>query len=182
MTVETPDGKGVRLGDVADVRIAPAPTTSEHESVQRYLDVVADVAGRDVGDVLAEVRAELPKIEFPLEYHAEVIEPADGGSARQAWILAIAAALLVFPLQVRSGAGGGRRIAPAPSCSRSPVALRRPRSQAASCRWSVAGFVATSPGASTTALMDAARARRLATAMPIHRASPDAAADRPRRS
>jgi Cu/Ag efflux pump CusA len=98
LTIETPDGAGVRLGDVADVRVAAGPASIEHESVQRYLDVVADVSGREVGEVLEDVRAELPKLEFPLEYHAEVIEPTDAGSARQLWILALAAAVLVFLL------------------------------------------------------------------------------------
>ena len=98
LMIETPDGDGIRLDDVADVRIASGPAAIEHESVQRYLDVVAGVTGRGVGDVVADVRAELPKLEFPLEYHAEVIEGTDDGAQRQLWILAIAAVVLVFLL------------------------------------------------------------------------------------
>ena len=98
LMIETPDGKGVRLGDVADVRIASSPTAIQHESVQRYLDVVAGVSGRNVGDVVGDVQAELPKLEFPLEYHAEVIEAGDAGSGRQVWILGVAAVLLIFLL------------------------------------------------------------------------------------
>jgi Cu/Ag efflux pump CusA len=98
LMIETPDGDGIRLDDVADVRIAAGPAAIEHESVQRYLDVVAGITGRGADDVLADVQAELPKLEFPLEYHAEVIEGTDDGSRRQVWILAIAAVVLVFLL------------------------------------------------------------------------------------
>ena len=112
LTVETPGGTGVRLGDVAKVRIAAAPPVIRHESVRRYLDVTADVTGRSVGDVLADVRTQLPTLEFPLEYHATVLEAADGGSERQLWILAIAAVLLSFLLlQVAVGSWRGAGIA-----------------------------------------------------------------------
>jgi Cu/Ag efflux pump CusA len=164
LTAETPDGTGVRLGDVADVRIAPAPTTIQHESVQRYLDVVADVEGRDVGDVLAEVRAELPKIEFPLEYHAEVIEPADGGSARQASILAIAAAVLSF-LLLQVAVGSWRRAVIALGAlvlALAGGAVATALADGTVSLGSVAGFVVilTLGAREAIALMEAARARR----------------------
>jgi len=42
------DRQNVRLGDVAEVRIIPTPTVLKHESIAPYVDVVANVAGRDL--------------------------------------------------------------------------------------------------------------------------------------
>jgi Cu/Ag efflux pump CusA len=97
LLIETPEGDGVRLGDVADVRITPAPTAIHHESVSRYLDVVADVQGRDVGDAVADIKTELSRLELPLEYHAQV-QDVDASSGRKLWILIGAAVLLIFLL------------------------------------------------------------------------------------
>ena len=49
------DRQTVRLSDVADVSIAPTPTVLRHESLAPYVDVVANVAGRDLGSVVEEV-------------------------------------------------------------------------------------------------------------------------------
>ena len=43
LLIETPDGRHVRLDQVADVRIAPNPTVIERHAVSRYLDVGATV-------------------------------------------------------------------------------------------------------------------------------------------
>ena len=44
-----------------------------HESVKRYIDVVADVHGRDLDAVAADIRGRLHHLQFPLEYHARVL-------------------------------------------------------------------------------------------------------------
>jgi Cu/Ag efflux pump CusA len=99
LLVETPDGDRIPLGDIANVRIAPSPTAIQHESVSRYTDIVADVAGRDVGDVRVDIQTELQKLDLPLEYHAEVQDLAGSGATdRRLVILAVAAALLTFLL------------------------------------------------------------------------------------
>jgi Cu/Ag efflux pump CusA len=49
--IDTPSGDRVRVGDVATVRVAPSPTAIRHQSVSRYIDVVADVHGRNTGAV-----------------------------------------------------------------------------------------------------------------------------------
>jgi Cu/Ag efflux pump CusA len=98
LLIETPEGDRVRLGDVATVRIAAAPTSIQHESVSRYVDVIADVRGRQVGDVVADIRSALGNLALPLEYHAEVQDVADADSGRQLWILVAAAVLLIFLL------------------------------------------------------------------------------------
>lgn len=72
LLIDTPGGGHVRLGEVADVRIAPAPTVINREAISPYLDVVFTINGRNVGAVLADVRAAMQSYPFPLEYHAEV--------------------------------------------------------------------------------------------------------------
>ena len=79
LLVDAPNGGHVRLGDVADVRITDAPDLIQRENVARYVDVVADVSGRSVAAVSADVSARLTGTAFPLEYHAELL----GGFARQ---------------------------------------------------------------------------------------------------
>jgi Cu/Ag efflux pump CusA len=98
LLIETPEGGRVRLGDVATVHVAAAPTSIQHESVSRYVDILADVQGRQVGDVVADIQAELGNLALPLEYHAAVQDVADADGGRQLWILIAAAALLIFLL------------------------------------------------------------------------------------
>ena len=49
LPIDTPDGGHVRLGDVADVRIAPAQSVIYRENASRRIDVSANVKGRDLG-------------------------------------------------------------------------------------------------------------------------------------
>jgi Cu/Ag efflux pump CusA len=100
LLIDTPDGGQVRLGEVADVRVVPNPTVIRHESVSRYVDVTADVVGRDVADVAADVELALEQVEFPSEHHAELL---GGHAARQSarmglLAVALAAAVGIFLL------------------------------------------------------------------------------------
>ena len=73
LVIDTPDGHHVRLGDVADVRIAPNPGVIDRQAVSRYLDIGASVSGRDRGDVASDVHRSLAEVRFPLEYHTEML-------------------------------------------------------------------------------------------------------------
>jgi CzcA family heavy metal efflux pump len=73
LLIDTPSGDRVRLADVADIRIAPVPNVIEREGQSRKIDVSANVRGRDLGSVVADVESALAGVSFPLEYHAEVI-------------------------------------------------------------------------------------------------------------
>ena len=110
LLIDSPDGDQIRLGDVADVRIAPAPTAIRHDAVSRYADVVADASGRDLGAVLADVDAGLKQMAFPLEYHAEVQgDLAQTQDTNQRVLgLVIAAAVLIF-LLLQVALGSWRR-------------------------------------------------------------------------
>jgi Cu/Ag efflux pump CusA len=72
LLIDTPGGGHVRLGEVAAVRIAPAPTVINREAISPYLDVVFGISGRNVNAVLSDVESAMQSYPFPLEYHAEV--------------------------------------------------------------------------------------------------------------
>lgn len=100
MLIDRPGGGQVRLGDVADVRIAQIPAVIQRDSVSRRVDVEAGVSGRGVGDVAADLENRLASTSLPLEYHAEVLERSTGqeiGAGRML-AFAIAAAIAVFLL------------------------------------------------------------------------------------
>jgi Cu/Ag efflux pump CusA len=93
--VEKTDRHHVRLGDVADVSIVPTPTVIKHESISPYVDVVANVDGRDLGSVYREVERRLQGVQFPLEYHPELLGEYVERKDAQQRILAVAAAALI---------------------------------------------------------------------------------------
>ena len=96
LMIETPAGGFVRLGDVADLRIAPNQNVIEHDAVSRYVDVTAGVDG----SVAGELDERLAALEFPREYHAEVLgEYAERQAAQRRLLgVGIAAAVGVFLL------------------------------------------------------------------------------------
>lgn len=73
LLIDTPSGGHVRLKDVADVRIVPTPNVIKRENVKRRIDVGANVRGRDLGTVVDEVEDALQTVDFPLEYHPELL-------------------------------------------------------------------------------------------------------------
>ncbi|HET9224789.1 MAG TPA: efflux RND transporter permease subunit, partial [Roseiflexaceae bacterium] len=95
LLIDTPTGEQVKLGEVADVRIVPAPTIIKRDTVSRYIDIGAKVSGRDLSAVTAEVRQRLQQIEFPLEFHAEVLGvSAERQAALQRVLIVAAVAVL----------------------------------------------------------------------------------------
>jgi Cu/Ag efflux pump CusA len=100
LLIDTPTGEHVRLGDVADVRIAPSPTVIRHEAVSNYLDVSASVAGRDVGSVVDDVERVVQGVNFPLEHHAEIrgAFASEQASRSRFLAIAIAGAIAIFLL------------------------------------------------------------------------------------
>ena len=93
--VEKADRTHARLGDVADVSIVSTPTVIRHERIAPYVDVVANVAGRDPGSVVDEVEDRLEKIGFPLEYHPEILGEYTERQNAERHMLGVALAALV---------------------------------------------------------------------------------------
>ena len=95
LMIDTPDGGLVRLDQVADVRVVPNASAIRHESVESYVDVGANVSGRDVGAVAGDVEGALERIQFPLEHHAAVLGGFEEDAATRSSLIAIAAAALI---------------------------------------------------------------------------------------
>jgi Cu/Ag efflux pump CusA len=72
LLLDTPRGGHVRLGEIAEVSIAPTPTVIHHEGLSNRIDIVADVRGRAPSAVLEEIDSRLEKLEFPVEYYPTV--------------------------------------------------------------------------------------------------------------
>jgi Cu/Ag efflux pump CusA len=96
LLIDTPSGDHVRLRDVAAVRLVENPTVLRHEAVSNYLDVSADIAGRDAGAVLDDVRSALAGVEFPLEHHAELRGSLVSDRASSVPAVAITALIAIF--------------------------------------------------------------------------------------
>jgi CzcA family heavy metal efflux pump len=71
--IDTPYGGRVRLGEVADIRLVPTPNKIKRENMSRRIDVHANVRGRDLGSVAAEVDRRLEKVAFPVGYHPHLL-------------------------------------------------------------------------------------------------------------
>ena len=111
LLIDTPSGDQVRLGDVATVRVAPEPTAIHHDATLRSVDVTADVRGRDVGSVLADVRSQVQSVPMPLEYHAEVLNDLAQQQTRVLQVAGLAAAAAVVAFLLLQAALGSWRLA-----------------------------------------------------------------------
>jgi CzcA family heavy metal efflux pump len=122
LLIETPSGGFVRLGDLAKVRIVSTPNVIRRDAISRYVDVVANVQGRDLGAVTQDVQARLKQVKFPLEYHAEVLgDYADRQAARNR-VIAIAIAAAIGIVLLSQAAFGSWRLAVLASLT-APAAL-----------------------------------------------------------
>jgi Cu/Ag efflux pump CusA len=111
MLLDTPGGGHVRLGDVAHVRVVPAPSAIRHQDVRSYLDLRLDVRGRDVGAVANDVEQRIQSMQFPLEYHAEVVGDYAAQQAARSRLLGVAIVVVLGMLLVLQAAFGTWRFA-----------------------------------------------------------------------
>jgi Cu/Ag efflux pump CusA len=101
LLIDTPSGEQVRLGDVAEVRVASAPVVIQREAISPYIDIGFDIRGREVAVVLSDINKAIQNYAFPLEYHAEIQQDhAAQDTARQnmltAGVLAIVGIFLLL--------------------------------------------------------------------------------------
>lgn len=104
LLLDTPDGRQVKLSDVAEVQFVPTPNGVRHEDTQRRIDVKANVKGRDLGSVARDVEVALAGFAFPLEYRAEVqgeYQERQKAADRLLW-LGLLAGVVIFFLLVSS--------------------------------------------------------------------------------
>ena len=109
LPIDTPSSGQVKLSMVADINIVPVPNAINRENVSRRINVEADVEGRDLGSVVADVGSALQQIDFPLEYHAELLgEYAERKEATSRILYAGIAAVLVIFFLLRVSLGSWR--------------------------------------------------------------------------
>ena len=106
LLIDTPQAGPVRLGEVADIRVRPTPNHIDREFQSRKIDVTANVSGRDLGSVSADVKRIVSEVGMPLGYRAEVLgesaERAAASSRLQTYAL-IAAIGVFFLLHASFG-------------------------------------------------------------------------------
>ena len=109
--IDTPSGAKVPIGQVAEVRTDQGPNTINRENVQRRIIIQANVAGRDLGSVIADVRGAIgSKVALPQGYFVQYGGQfeAQEKASRQITLLSILAVGGIFLLlyialkQVRS--------------------------------------------------------------------------------
>lgn len=70
--IDTPTGVRVPLGQVAEIRTDQGPNTINRENVQRRIIIQANVAGRDLGSVISDVRRSISeKVRLPQGYFVQ---------------------------------------------------------------------------------------------------------------
>ncbi len=84
MLIDTPSGGTVRLADIAAVEMQSTPSMIRRIEGSRRLDVGANVEGRPLADVAADVQEAAASVEMPLGYRFEVIgEDTERAAASQ---------------------------------------------------------------------------------------------------
>lgn len=96
LLIDLPTGGQVRLGDIADVRIVPAPNEIKRESASRRIDITCNAKGRDLGSVARDIRANVEKVSFDRGYHPEFLGEFEARQASQQRLMIFALAALAM--------------------------------------------------------------------------------------
>jgi CzcA family heavy metal efflux pump len=102
LPIDLPSGGRVRLGEVATVALAPNPNAIDRQGDSRYLDVGANVEGRDLGSVVSDIKQKLASVRLDRGYHTELLGQYQERQTAQSRLLEsaiIAGALILFLLQ-----------------------------------------------------------------------------------
>jgi CzcA family heavy metal efflux pump len=100
LPIDAPNGRQVRLADIADINIVPTANAVNRENLARRINIEAEVEGRDLGSAVADVQAALNELEFPIGYYPEMIGEYTERQAAQQNLLRVAgiSAILIFML------------------------------------------------------------------------------------
>jgi hydrophobic/amphiphilic exporter-1 (mainly G- bacteria), HAE1 family len=107
LTLETATGEAVALRNVVDVQENRGPVLIERKDQQRIISVTANIAGRDLGSVAADVEALLDEIPRPVGYDLHVAGNLEEqreafGQLAISLLLAIALVYMVLACQYES--------------------------------------------------------------------------------
>ncbi len=73
LRLQSPSGAWVRLGDVADIGIESGPPQVRRDDVQRRVVIQANVQGRDMGNVVADIRRVIDEqVNLPSGYSVDI--------------------------------------------------------------------------------------------------------------
>jgi CzcA family heavy metal efflux pump len=102
LPIDLPSGGRIRLGEVATVALRPNPNAIDRQGDSRYLDVGANVSGRDLGSVVNDINRKLASVRLDRGYHVELLGEYSERQAAQNRLLesaAIAGVLILLLLQ-----------------------------------------------------------------------------------
>jgi CzcA family heavy metal efflux pump len=108
--VDTPTGAKIPISQVAEVRVDQGPNTINRENVQRRIIVQANVANRDLGSVIDEIRTKIARdVPLPEGYFVQYGGQfeAQEAAARQITIMSVVAIAGIF-LLLYLALGSGR--------------------------------------------------------------------------
>jgi CzcA family heavy metal efflux pump len=111
LLIDTATGGKVALKTVADVTVAPTAGHVSHEQTARRIHVDANVRGRDLGAVITDVKAALASVQFPQEYHPELLGEYQERQKAQDRLLLFAIAASIGVLLLLQASFGSTRLA-----------------------------------------------------------------------
>ena len=110
LRLQSPSGAWVRLGDVADVRIESGPPQVRRDDVQRRVVVQANVQGRDMGSVVADIRQGIrQQVSLPAGYSVVIggqFESQLRAQKRLVWVVPFSILLIALLLYFAFGSLG----------------------------------------------------------------------------
>jgi cobalt-zinc-cadmium resistance protein CzcA len=110
LRLQSPTGAWVRLGDVAEINIESGPPQIRRDDVQRRVVIQANVHGRDMGSVVADIRqAVAEKVVLPFGYSVDIggqYENQQRAQKRLALLVPVSLALIALLLYFAFGSVG----------------------------------------------------------------------------
>ncbi|MEH2266889.1 MAG: efflux RND transporter permease subunit [Nostoc sp.] len=108
LLVDTPNGQKIPLAQVAKIEYSTGPNTINRENVSRYIVVSTNVAGRDLGSVIKDIRDRVKQqVQLPPGYFIEYggqFEAQEGATKTLLWagVLAFVAIAVILYFAVKS--------------------------------------------------------------------------------
>ena len=110
LRLQAPSGAWVRLGDVAEVKIASGPPQVRRDDVQRRVVIQANVQGRDMGSVVADIRQAIAeKVALPAGYSVDIggqFENQQRAQKRLSLVIPVSLGLIALLLYFAFGSVG----------------------------------------------------------------------------
>lgn len=110
LRIQSPTGAWVRLGDIADISLESGPPQVRRDDVQRRVVIQANVQDRDMGSVVADIRAVIAaNVDLPAGYSVAIggqFENQQRAQARLAIVLPVSLGLIALLLYFAFGSIG----------------------------------------------------------------------------